>query len=129
MKILLDTHIWLWNLAGNKKLPKRFRDVLSDKKTEVWLSPISVWEALALAEKNKIRITSDPSAWIDEALRRWSVNEAPLTIDVAIKSKQLDLLHHDPADRFIAATALIYNLRLMTVDERLTSVLWLPTVG
>ena len=128
MKLLLDTHIWIWHLAGSKRLPPGLRQTIARDETEVWLSPISVWETLVLAEKGKIQLEPDPLAWVQEALRRWPVKEAPLNMAVAMKSRQVDLPHQDPADRFIAASALIYGLRLVTVDDRLSSATWLPTV-
>jgi len=54
MRILLDTHIWLWALAGSPKLPPSFNKMLTDNKNEVWLSPISLWETLMLAEKKQL---------------------------------------------------------------------------
>jgi PIN domain nuclease of toxin-antitoxin system len=128
MNLLLDTHIWIWNLAGSQRLPARLRQTIASNKTEVWLSPISVWETLVLAEKGKIQLERNPLAWVQEALSRWPVKEAPINIAVCMKSRELDLPHQDPADRFIAATALIYGLHLMTLDKRLCSARWLPTV-
>lgn len=128
MKLLLDTHIWIWHLAGSKRLPVRLRRIIAGDKTEVWLSPISVWEALVLAEKGKIELKPDPFAWVEEALRRCPVKEALLNIAVSMKSREVDLPYQDPADRFIAATALTYGLRLVTLDDRLRSATWLPTV-
>ena len=128
MKLLLDTHIWIWHLAGSERLPARLRQTIAGDKTEVWLSPISVWETLVLAEKDKIQLEPDSLAWVKEALRRWPVKEAPLNIAVSMKSREVDLPHQDPVDRFIAATALIYGLRLVTLDDRLRSASWLPTV-
>jgi PIN domain nuclease of toxin-antitoxin system len=128
MKILLDTHIWIWYLAGSSNLPTPFKELLESKKNEVWLSPISVWEALVLTEKNKINLLYDSKLFTREAFKLWPVKEAFLNFEVALKSKEINLPHKDPADRFIAATALVYGLRLMTVDKRLLDASWLPTV-
>jgi PIN domain nuclease of toxin-antitoxin system len=128
MKILVDTHIWIWYLAGSSNLPTPFKELLESKKNEVWLSPISVWEALVLTEKNKINLLYDSKLFTREAFQLWPVKEAPLNFEVALKSKEINLPHKDPADRFIAATALVYGLRLMTVDKRLLDASWLPTV-
>ena len=129
MKILLDTHIWIWYLSGSSRLPKRYRETLDRDNNQIWLSPISVWETLILAEKGKLSLKPEPISWIQQSLKRWPIKEAPLNIQVSIGSRQLDLPHQDPADRFISATALIYDLTLMTVDERLISASWLPTLA
>jgi len=128
MKLLLDTHIWLWYLAGNERLPRQFRKTIGSDKTQVWLSPISVWETLILGEKGKVKLQPEPIGWCREALQKWPVREAPININIAIKSREIDLPHQDPADRFISATALIYDLPLMTLDERLLAAPWLPKV-
>lgn len=128
MKLLLDTHIWIWNLAGSERLPEYFRETINQNKTEVWLSPISIWETLILAEKGKLKLEPDSFVWVREALKRWPVKEAPINNNISIKSREIDLPHQDPADRFISATALIYDLSVMTLDERLLSAPWLPTV-
>ena len=73
-------------------------------------------------------LMGDPISWIQKSLKRWPIKEAPLNIQVSIKSRQLDLPYQDPADRFIGATALIYDLTLMTMDERLISAPCLPTL-
>ncbi|MCK5192739.1 MAG: type II toxin-antitoxin system VapC family toxin [Desulfobulbaceae bacterium] len=129
MRILLDTHIWIWYLSGSARLPKRYRESLNRDNNQIWLSPISVWETLILAEKGKLSLKPEPISWIQQSLKRWPIKEAPLNIQVSIRSRQLDLPHQDPADRFISATALIYDLTLMTIDERLISAPWLPTLA
>lgn len=129
MRILLDTHIWIWYLSGSARLPKKYRESLNRDNNQIWLSPISVWETLILAEKGKLSLKPEPISWIQQSLKRWPIKEAPLNIQVSIRSRQLDLPHQDPADRFISATALIYDLTLMTIDERLISAPWLPTLA
>jgi PIN domain nuclease of toxin-antitoxin system len=87
MKLLLDTHIWLWSLLAPEKLAPSVARELESPENELWLSPISVWELL----------------------------------EIAIRSRLVDLPHQDPADRFIAATAIIYGLTLVTADGQILS--------
>ncbi len=54
MKLLLDTHIWLWYLLGDQRLSQPLQTAIADPNTEIWLSPISIWETLILAEKRRI---------------------------------------------------------------------------
>lgn len=128
MKILLDSHIWLWHLAGSDRLPKVLAEAIEKEENEVWLSPISVWEAIVLAERGRIELAPDPISWVREALRTGGFREAPLTTEVAVKSREIKLPHQDPADRFLAATALIFGLKLATVDKVFLQTNWLPTV-
>jgi PIN domain nuclease of toxin-antitoxin system len=106
-------------LSAPEKLGKRLRAVLTRRGTELWLSPISVWELLVLAERGRIRFGSEPRQWVAEALRKTPAQEAPLTYQVAIRSREIMPAHQDPADRFLVATALVYDLTLATADEAL----------
>ena len=128
MKILLDTHIWVWYLTASPKLPPVLRNTLNDNVKNLWISPVSVWEAILLANKGKFGLNIDPIRWVRSCLEKAPLNEAPLNIEVAIKSRELALPHQDPADRFLAATSLVYDLPLATVDDLLLELEGLTTV-
>jgi PIN domain nuclease of toxin-antitoxin system len=119
VKLLLDTHIWLWALLEPERLTPAVRAALESPDNELWLSPISVWEAMVLAERGRLEINATPADWVQEMVRAIPRREAPLTHDIAVASRQLSLSHQDPADRFIAATAQVMGLTLVTADERL----------
>jgi PIN domain nuclease of toxin-antitoxin system len=119
VRLLLDTHIWLWSLLAPDRLTRRVTLALRAQSNELWLSPISIWETLVLVERGRLELDSDPVLWVREQLARVSFKEAPLNSDVAIESRAIDLPHRDPADRFLAATARVYELTLVTADERL----------
>ena len=116
MKLLLDTHIWLWGLREPNRLGPRTLSNLRDSANEIWLSPISTWEALLLHTKGKIRLSVDLVEWLAESTA--GLREALLTHEIALVAQQLQL-HQDPADRFLAATAQVLDLTLVTADERL----------
>ncbi len=117
MKMLLDTHIWLWSLRAPARLGRRVRRELKDPNNEVWLSPVSAWEALLLNAKGRIRLHGDLALWLARATAH--LREAPLTHEIVIAAHQLSLPHPDPADRFLAATAQVLGLTLVTADQRL----------
>jgi len=119
VKLLLDTHVWLWTLTDPDRLGRRARAAVARATTELWLSPISVWELLVLAERGRVKLDDEPGRWAREALERSPVREATLTSEVAIQSREIAPSHGDPADRFIMATALVYELTLVTADEAL----------
>lgn len=129
MKLLLDTHIWIWYLLGDKRLSPNLQNLIAQETTELWLSSISIWETLILAEKGRISLQPDAVTWIDSALQTLEILEAPLVRQIAILSRQIQLSHQDPADRFIAATAVYHNAILATVDSHLTDLSWLPTLS
>lgn len=119
MKLLLDTHIWLWSALDPTHLSKRVLRVLEDARNELWLSPITVWEALVLARKKRLVLEPTPEQWIRRALRELPLREALINHEVAVRSETITLGHDDPADRFLLATALVYDLTLVTADKRL----------
>jgi len=119
VKLLLDTHIWLWSLLEPARLGERVVRELEEPSNELWLSPITTWEALLLVEKGRIVLSVEPVAWIRIALRTLPFREAPLTHEVAIQSRRMGLPHRDPADALLAATAAVFELTLVTADERL----------
>ena len=122
MKLLLDTHIWLWLLSEPAKLGHSTFRELKDRNNELWLSPISTLEALTLNYKQRIRLKGDLQEWLARATA--GTHEAPVTHEIAFAARQLEM-HQDPADRILAATAQVLSLILVTADSRL---LGLPTV-
>ncbi len=129
MKLLLDTHIWLWSLLEPNRLTKKVAQALEDQTNELWLSPFSTWEALILNEKGRIQLRPDPDEWLDQVFKKLPFLEAPFNHQVAIQSRQLDLPHQDPVDRFLGATALVYHLTLVTADEALIQSKKIPVLA
>ena len=116
MNLLLDTHIWIWSKLEPKQLGRRVRAELSNPDNELWLSPVSVWETLVLMQKGKIRV-DNPFVWVKRAAEQ--LREAPITHEIVSTGLALTLLPSDPADRFLAATAKVLDLTLVTADQRL----------
>jgi PIN domain nuclease of toxin-antitoxin system len=117
LKLLLDTHIWLWSLQDPKRLGKTVQQELRNPANELWLSPISTWEALTLHAKGRIRLRGNLTEWVTNATA--PLREAPLTHEIALAARELKLPHQDPADRFLAATAQVLDLTLVTADTTL----------
>jgi len=116
LRLLLDTHIWLWSLSEPKRIGRRVLVQLKDQDNELWLSPMSTYEALTLYYKGRFEIDGDLSGWLTRATA--GTREAPLTHEIALVARQLPM-HQDPADRILAATAEVLDLTLVTADERL----------
>lgn len=70
MKLLLDTHIWIWYLLGNLNLSDNLQKAISDERNELWLSPISIWETLLLAEKGRLMLKPTPEQWVQNSLQQ-----------------------------------------------------------
>jgi PIN domain nuclease of toxin-antitoxin system len=119
MNLLLDTHIWIWSLLDAKRLTRRVLKALASEENELWLSPISVWELTILVAKKRLVLNLNVERWLDEALHKAPMKEAPLTHEIARISHSIRLPHQDPADRFIAATAVVLDLTLVSADDRM----------
>jgi PIN domain nuclease of toxin-antitoxin system len=119
VKLLLDTHVWIWSLTASRKLGRHLARELVSPRNELWLSPVSVWEALLLAEAGRVSIPNEPHRYLENVLAEQGYREAPLTHEVAFESRRLSLSTEDPADRFLAATAKVYDLTLVTADANL----------
>ena len=119
MKLLLDTHIWLWNHLEPAKLSQPVARRLANPGNELWLSPISLWELVLLESKGRIVLNDEVGDWVAKALRAQPLIEAPVTHEVALETRRAGIQHQDPADRFLVATAKVFGLTLVTADERL----------
>lgn len=126
MNLLLDTHIWIWSKLDPGRIGKRAARELSADENELWLSSVSVWEALMLMQKGRVRV-KNPLAWVEQAAGQ--LREAPLTQEIVRASYALPFTHADPAGRFLAATAKVLHLTLVTADTRLLGLGEIASLG
>src|SRR5690348_10710403 len=122
MRLLLDTHIWIWSYAESHKLSSDVARTMSDPSNERYLSAVSIWEAIVLLEKGRIRMEGDFGEVFKESKQELNLIEIPLNWEVAHELRFTMLDYHDPGDRFLVATAKVYDLTLVTADERLMRV-------
>jgi PIN domain nuclease of toxin-antitoxin system len=109
-------------VAFPDRLTRRVSKAIEDESNELWLSPISVWELSVLISKKRIDLDDTLDAWVARALAQTTYREAPVTNEVALEVSKLRFPHRDPADRFIAASARVFDLTLVTADRRLLAV-------
>lgn len=107
----------MWSLQSPERLGKRVQDELANVGNELWLSPISTWEAVTLNFKGRIRIHGNLAEWVAKATAPF--REAVLTHEISLAARQLSLTQQDPADRFLVATAQVLDLTLVTADTSL----------
>lgn len=121
--LLLDTHIWIWLMNGDaQKLSLLCRETIehSSQSGKLAVSAISVWEVGMLEAKGRIKLTKACLDWVNEALSAPGIRLIPLSPEIAIESSHLpNVLHGDPADRILAATARVCNAVLVTQDTKL----------
>jgi PIN domain nuclease of toxin-antitoxin system len=116
LRFLLETHIWYWLVTDVGRIGRRTIAELTDPSNELWISPISTWELLMFHAKGRVRFSGDTNSWLAQAIR--GIQEAPFTHEIAQAAVQIPL-HRDPADRFLAATAQVLDMTLVTADDKL----------
>lgn len=128
--MVIDTHIFLWFLQDDQRLSQSLKAEFISRPGDVYVSSISFWELMMLAERGRIGFVDvDPAKHLREGLRASGFKEVPVNSEIAFLSRTLEFLHADPADRFIAATAQYLNTSLVTVDGNLIQLPWLKTVS
>jgi PIN domain nuclease of toxin-antitoxin system len=119
--IVLDTHIWVWWVHGDDKLPPMYKAYIQDNEsTGLGVSAISCWEVAKLVENNRLSLPIAADEWLDQALTYPGVRLLELTPQIAVASTQLPgVFHRDPADQIIVATARVYDCPLVTLDGKI----------
>jgi PIN domain nuclease of toxin-antitoxin system len=120
--LLLDSHVWLWLVAGSRDLSTEARDTINRAVAggTLRIAAISLWEIALLASRGRIVLGKPIGLWLEEALADPGPAIDPLSPQIAIESSALpDAFHRDPADRLIVATARVANATLMTRDRRI----------
>ena len=115
------THLGVESPRALENLFRSERD-LAASENELWLSSVSVWELIALVEKKRVELKRDLREWVEQSKRELMLREAPLSWEVADELRFTILRQRDPADRFLVATAKVYDLTLVTADEHLVNV-------
>lgn len=116
--IILDTHIWIWWVQGDARLPINAFDILDRQNPEeIGVSIISCWEAAMLHARGKLSLPCILDDWMTRALAFPGVNLLNLSPVIVMEACRLPGdFHRDPADRLLVATARLLNVTLLTVD-------------
>ncbi len=117
MRILLDTHIFLWFISGDSQLSANVRDVIRDPANEVYLSTISIWEAIVKYQLGKLPLPEHPETYLSNQRDLHQIASLALDESSVMQLTKLPLLHRDPFDRMLICQALQNGLTIATVDS------------
>ncbi len=116
MRILLDTHIFLWFISGDRQLATDVRDAVQDSDNEVYLSAVSVWEIMVKYQLGKLPLPEHPQTYVPKQRRLHQIVSLDLDEGCVIQLAKLAPLHRDPFDRMLICQALHHGLTIATVD-------------
>lgn len=121
MRLLLDTHVFLWYITADPRLSVVFRLAVQDQGNEVYLSAASVWEAVIKRGLGKLPLPAPPAEYLPR--QRDAHGIAPLPIDETAMTHlaSLPTLHRDPFDRILVAQALQHGMTIVTADAEVAA--------
>ncbi len=128
MKLLLDTHIFLWFLIGDKKLADYFRDAIRDPGDEVFLSVVSLWEIIIKHQLGNIPLPGPPEIYVPSQRRRHQITSLSVNERCVSQVAKLPPLHRDPFDRLLIGQAIEHGLTLVTVDTAIRTYPMVPVL-
>jgi len=117
MRVLLDTHVFLWWVADDARLSKRARTVIADPKRTVCFSPASAWEIATKHRIGRLPEARELLADFPGILERAGFEELPVTTKHSVLAGTLAGAHRDPFDRMLAAQAMCENMHVVTADK------------
>ncbi len=117
MKILLDTHIFLWFISGDTQLSTNVRDAIRDPDNEVYLSAVSIWEAIVKHQLGKLPLPEPPETYLPKQRDLHQIASLALDESSVVQLAKLPPLHRDPFDRMLICQALQNGLTIATVDS------------
>ena len=116
MKLLLDTHIFLWFINGDERLSVSMREDIRNPENEVYLSVVSLWEAIVKHQLGKLPLPESPEKYLPIQRERHRIESLALDENSIAHLAKLPAVHRDPFDRMLICQAIENGLTLITVD-------------
>lgn len=121
MRLLLDTHCWLWWLVEPEKLSKTATEAIADLDNELLLSVASIWEIGIKYKANKLKLPQKPEILIPQQMQIDEIQTLSITVSHALKAADLTLYHRDPFDRMLIAQTQLEKMVILTNDLAFTN--------
>lgn len=117
MRLLLDTHAFLWWIDDDPRLSEHAAALIGDGTNEVFFSAASGWELVIKHALGRIEFPSSPRRFIPEQLEQNGFQVLPIHLGHALKVGELPTLHKDPFDRMLIAQAMVEEVELLSGDD------------
>ena len=116
MRVLLDTHVFLWWNEASPKLSKRALRILADPANSLVLSVASAWEIAIKTQAGKLRIPEDAATYVPTRAAHYGMEILPIHLAHALRLQSLPLHHRDPFDRILIVQSQLEQLSILTAD-------------
>jgi PIN domain nuclease of toxin-antitoxin system len=116
MRVLLDTHVFLWWNDGSPQISRKAHRILSDPTNTLVLSVASAWEIAIKVQSGKLRIPEDAATYVPTRVAYYGIEILPIHLAHALGLQSLPLRHRDPFDRILIAQSQIEKLPILTAD-------------
>ena len=119
MKVLLDTHTFLWWITDDGRLSLRAREAISNEENELFVSAATGWEIAIKVRIGRLELPDDPQCFVSEQLRINAFKPLPIGMDHALHVSTLADHHRDPFDRMLIAQAQVEGIPIVTADSNI----------
>jgi PIN domain nuclease of toxin-antitoxin system len=119
MKVLLDTHTFLWWITDDPKLSLRVRGIISDRENEIFISAATGWEIAIKSQIGRLKLPDEPQRFILEQLKINGMKSLPIEMRHALHVSTLPTYHQDPFDRILIAQAQMEDLPVLSADPEI----------
>jgi len=119
VKVLLDSHAFLWATTDDARLSETARNLLRAPEHDLFLSAASAYELAWKAGSGALVLPSEPTRWIETRMQAFGVRALPVTWEHAAAAARLPPIHRDPWDRILVAQARAEGVALLTIDARI----------
>jgi len=116
VRVLLDTHTFLWWTSGGSRISDRARGLIEDPEVEVLLSVASAWEISIKSARGRLQLPVPAERFVPDRLRRHRMSVLDVALPHALRAGALPEIHADPFDRMLVAQAQIEGLPILTAD-------------
>jgi len=116
MKLLLDTHVFLWFISGSTQLSATFRENIQSPENNVYLSVLSLWECIIKYQLSRLTLPESPEIYLPKQHERHRIDSLTVDEESVAQLIKLPSLHRDPFDRLLICQALQHNLTIVTAD-------------
>ncbi len=119
MKLLLDTHVFLWMISNPSQLSKTVKEIIEKEENEIFLSSVSGLEISIKFGLDKLKLPEKPDIYIPRQMKKSKIKILPLKMNHALNVYNLPDIHKDPFDRLLISQSQLENIPLATNDQKI----------